>query len=175
VRILWRLAAPFPLDLIVRTPKEMAWRLDEGESFLTTIVSQGKVLYEKDDERVGQKGRRRLPTRQGSRSKIPVHDGVCFHCQQCAEKYLKGLMEEAGIVVPKTHFLDKLLSALAPSHPTLRSLRRGLLFLTNFAVDFRHPGSDASKRQAVAALRWVHRVRTQARSLLGIRERRRTK
>lgn len=27
---------------------------------------------------------------QGSRSKIPVHDGVCFLCQQCAEKYLKG-------------------------------------------------------------------------------------
>ena len=53
VRILWRLAAPFPLDLIVRTPKEMAWRLEEGESFLTTIVSQGKVLYEKNDEGVG--------------------------------------------------------------------------------------------------------------------------
>src|SRR6266581_179821 len=39
VRILWRLAAPFPLDLIIRTPKEMAWRLEEHESFLTTIVS----------------------------------------------------------------------------------------------------------------------------------------
>src|ERR1043165_2297252 len=37
VRIRWRLAAPFPVDLIVRTPKEMAWRLAEGESFLTTI------------------------------------------------------------------------------------------------------------------------------------------
>src|SRR6266446_9351969 len=49
VRIRWRLAAPFPLDLVVRTPKEMKWRLEEGESFLTTIVSQGKVLYEKDD------------------------------------------------------------------------------------------------------------------------------
>src|SRR5436190_506699 len=36
VRIRWRLAAPFPVDLIVRTPTEMAWRLAEGESFLTT-------------------------------------------------------------------------------------------------------------------------------------------
>src|SRR5262249_36050138 len=45
VRIRWRLAAPFPLDLLVRTPKEMAWRLKEGESFTTTVVSQGKVLY----------------------------------------------------------------------------------------------------------------------------------
>jgi predicted nucleotidyltransferase len=48
VRIRWRLAAPFPLDLIVRTPRQVSWRLKEGESFLTTIVSRGKVLYEKD-------------------------------------------------------------------------------------------------------------------------------
>jgi predicted nucleotidyltransferase len=57
VRIRWRLAAPFPVDLIVRTPKQMAWRLEEGESFLTTIMSKGKVLYEKDDSRMGQEGR----------------------------------------------------------------------------------------------------------------------
>src|SRR5215471_9003323 len=59
VRILWRLAAPFPVDLIVRTPKQMAWRLEEGESFTTTIVSRGKVLYEKGDQGVGQEGRAR--------------------------------------------------------------------------------------------------------------------
>src|ERR1700676_3461097 len=27
----------FPLDLIVRTPKNMAWRLEEGDSFLREI------------------------------------------------------------------------------------------------------------------------------------------
>src|SRR5881275_2598417 len=32
----------FPLDLIVRTPKNMAWRLEEGDSFLREIVSRGK-------------------------------------------------------------------------------------------------------------------------------------
>jgi predicted nucleotidyltransferase len=69
VRIRYRLTAPFPLDLIVRTPKEMKWRLAEGESFLTTIVSQGKVLYEKDDQGVGQKGRTGLRTRQTSMAK----------------------------------------------------------------------------------------------------------
>src|SRR5438874_2252922 len=47
VRIQWRLAAPFPLDLIVRTPKETASRLAEKESFLTEIMARGKVLYEK--------------------------------------------------------------------------------------------------------------------------------
>jgi predicted nucleotidyltransferase len=69
VRILWRLAAPFPLDLVVRTPKEMSWRLEEGESFTTTVVTQGKVLYEKDDERLGQKGRAGLPSRQAKQPK----------------------------------------------------------------------------------------------------------
>jgi predicted nucleotidyltransferase len=69
VRIRWRLAAPFPVDLIVRTPKQMAWRLEEGESFLTTIVSQGKVLYEKDDEGVGQEGRAGLRARQARQPK----------------------------------------------------------------------------------------------------------
>jgi predicted nucleotidyltransferase len=56
VRIRYRLAAPFPMDLIVRTPKQMKWRLEEGESFLTEIVSRGKVLYEKNDEGVSQSG-----------------------------------------------------------------------------------------------------------------------
>src|SRR5437868_6180928 len=69
VRIRWRLAAPFPVDLIVRTPKEMSWRLKEGESFLTTIVSQGKVLYEKDNEGVGQEGRAGLRARAARQPK----------------------------------------------------------------------------------------------------------
>ena len=57
----------------------------------------------------------------------------------------------------------------------VRSLRRGLLFHTLFAVDTRYPGKKASKRQAVAALRWLDRIRTPARALLSIRERRRGK
>ncbi len=69
VRIRWRLAAPFPIDLLVRTPKEMAWRLEEGESFTTTIVSRGKVLYEKIDEGVGQEGRTGSRVRKPRESK----------------------------------------------------------------------------------------------------------
>jgi len=69
VSIQYRLAAPFPLDLLVRTPKEMAWRLEEGESFTTTIVTQGKVLYEKNDEGVGQEGRGRLRSRTARKPK----------------------------------------------------------------------------------------------------------
>jgi predicted nucleotidyltransferase len=38
---------PFPLDILVVTPKNMKWRLEEGESFLREITSRGQVLYEK--------------------------------------------------------------------------------------------------------------------------------
>jgi HEPN domain-containing protein len=84
-----------------------------------------------------------------------LHDAVCFHCQQSAEKYLKGLMEQLGLEVPKTHDLDQLRTTLEPHHPELKPLGRGLTFLTRFAVDIRYPGESASKREAVAA-RWLN-------------------
>ncbi len=104
-----------------------------------------------------------------AQKKPPLHDLVCFHCQQCAEKYLKALLEELGIAVAKTHDLDKLLTVLQSHHPTLQTLRRGLLFLTDFAVDTRYPGDNATKRRAESALRWADKVRTAARTLLGLR------
>jgi HEPN domain-containing protein len=114
----------------------------------------------------------RVIARQSGRSKRPLHDGVCFHCQQGAEKYLKALLEELGLAVPRTHNLDDILSLLLPHYSTLRALRRGLIFLTDFAVEGRYPGERATKRQAASALRWAERVRTAARALLGIRPRR---
>lgn len=104
-------------------------------------------------------------------SKTPLHDAVCFHCQQCAEKYLKGLMEESGLPIPKTHDLEHLLGTLIFNYPTLNSLRRGLLFLTSFAVNYRYPGMNATKRKALAALRWARRTRDSSRSSLGFRKR----
>jgi predicted nucleotidyltransferase len=44
-RIRWDVPAPFPMDLIVRTPANLEWRLKEGESFHTEIVTRGKVRY----------------------------------------------------------------------------------------------------------------------------------
>lgn len=38
--------APFPVDLLVRTPETLKWRLEEGDCFLHEIVSRGKVLSE---------------------------------------------------------------------------------------------------------------------------------
>jgi HEPN domain-containing protein len=98
-----------------------------------------------------------------------LHNLICFCCQQSAEKYLKALLEEAGQPIPKTHDLERLLTLLLPTPPALRRLRRGLVFLSDFAVDTRYPGDDASKRQAAAAVRWAGRIRDACRDLLGIK------
>lgn len=40
--------------------------------------------------------------------KSPNFDAVCFHAQQCAEKYLKALLQERGAAIPRTHNLEAL-------------------------------------------------------------------
>lgn len=67
VRISLEIDPPFPLDIIVRTPHNMNWRLAEGESFLREITTRGKVLYEKDHAGMGAKSRKRLSTRRDNR------------------------------------------------------------------------------------------------------------
>ena len=110
-----------------------------------------------------------LAARKLARGSDPLHDQVCFHCQQSAEKNLKALLEELSLSVPRTHVLQGLLALLLPHYPSLRSLRRGLDFLTRFAVGVRYPGYKASKRQAQTALRWDDKVRNAVRLLLGLR------
>jgi HEPN domain-containing protein len=97
-----------------------------------------------------------------------VHDLVCFHCQQSAEKYLKALLEELALTVPKTRDLVRLGTLLLSHRPELKSVYRGLPLLTRYAVTARYPGFAATKRQAEAAIRWADRVRDTARRLLGV-------
>jgi HEPN domain-containing protein len=97
-------------------------------------------------------------------------DQVCFLCQQSVEKYLKALLQEQGISFPRTHDLEALRALLVPDQVSLRRFRRGLEFLTRFAVETRYPGESATKRQAVASFRWAAKLRTACRELLGIRE-----
>lgn len=55
VKISLAIDPPFPVDVIVRTPKNLDWRLRAGDSFLEEIVSKGKVLYGSRDRRMGEK------------------------------------------------------------------------------------------------------------------------
>lgn len=69
VRIRLTVDYNFPLDLLVRTPKNMKWRLEEGDWFLREIMSRGKILYEKVNARLGAQGGGRLPRRAKARPK----------------------------------------------------------------------------------------------------------
>jgi len=46
-RIRREIRRTFPLDLIVRRPTEINYRLAEGDFFLKDILENGKVLYER--------------------------------------------------------------------------------------------------------------------------------
>jgi len=43
---------PFPLDIIVKRPSELAASLAENAIFETEVVTKGLTLYEAEDERV---------------------------------------------------------------------------------------------------------------------------
>ncbi len=38
---------PFPMDIIIRTPKQLEERLALGDPFLREITAQGRVIYER--------------------------------------------------------------------------------------------------------------------------------
>ena len=40
---------PFPLDLLVKTPEEIAQALAGGDTFVHEITTRGRVLYERTD------------------------------------------------------------------------------------------------------------------------------
>ena len=98
----------------------------------------------------------------------PYHDLICFHCQQSAEKYLKALLIESGLPFPKTHRLEDLLLLLVPHDASLKKLRRTLVTLARYAVGYRYPDGNATKREAVTALAQATRVRGQIRIRLGL-------
>ena len=104
----------------------------------------------------------------GRRRKKQLHNSVCFHCQQSAEKYLKARIEEAGLRIPKTHDLESLLTVLLSVEPLWAALRPQLQNLTDFAVDFRYPGNEANKQDAKTALRDCKSVRKEVRLAFGL-------
>ena len=96
-------------------------------------------------------------------------DTVCFHAQQCVEKYLKARLCEAGRRVYKVHDLAALLDAVVAVEPLWESYRADLAYLSEFAVRFRYPGEAATKVMAQRARQLCRSFRTTARQALGLR------
>ena len=98
------------------------------------------------------------------------YDATCFHAQQCAEKYLKARLEEAGVAAGKTHDLAKLLLLILPVEPSWSVLRQDLIVLTDFAVDYRYPGSSATRADAKDAVKRCRNVRLVIRHSFGLKD-----
>ena len=92
----------------------------------------------------------------------PATDAICFHMQQCAEKYLKAYLIFHGAEHPRTHDIAFIASKCAEIDPDFHSLiKEGVGSLTKYAVGIRYdeeifPSLEETKQ----ALEFAERVKT---------------
>jgi len=94
-------------------------------------------------------------------------DTVCFHAQQCVEKYIKALLIFRGTPFPRTHDIHDLRALLPPKlRPKLEAKVQQRL--TEYAVVLRYPaaGQDVPLAEARKAVAVARRVRKEVRSRL---------
>jgi HEPN domain-containing protein len=106
--------------------------------------------------------------RSALQRKKPLTTGVCFHAQQCAEKYMKAMLISRSAEFPKTHDL-LLLNNLCSNAGIFLEINPKLLnTLSDYAVRTRYPGAAPNEEDAREAIQIMKSVRAFARSLLGI-------
>lgn len=178
----------FKIDLHVRSPEVMAYRITYNDWFLREITEKGEVLYESDgfylippDKQMTDLNPLTLEwielaegdytvaieNQQGDNQVFPV---ICFLTQQCVEKYLKAMLQQNNIPIPKTHNLDELLNLILPTYPSWSSWKNQLSSLTTHAVDSRYPGDIPTETDADKAMEICNIVRDAIRIELNISE-----
>ncbi len=95
---------------------------------------------------------------------------VAYHCQQCAEKYMKALLSAAGRVAPRTHDLVELKALLGAEWDEAVASEEELEKLTIFEVVGRYwvEGQDLEVCDAELGMDVMERVRSFARAELGL-------
>ncbi len=86
-------------------------------------------------------------------------DTICFHAQQCVEKYLKALLTLHGVPFPKSHDLSELVSLL-PKHLMINVKRAELSALNRYSVEARYPGDfeDLTRKDAREAIAIARKI-----------------
>jgi len=102
------------------------------------------------------------------RRKLPVPSIVCFHCQQCVEKYLKACLVYHRDKPPRIHDLHKLLVLCERRDPLLGALASQMKALDPHAVLTRYPGATATVNEAKDAVAAARVARQVLRKRLGL-------
>jgi HEPN domain-containing protein len=93
--------------------------------------------------------------------KVSPTEIVCFHAQQCVEKYLKAILVREQILFPKTHDIARLLAMVPHVYGVVLGTREQDR-LTDYAANARYPGMRdiplAEARKAVALARRLRQV-----------------
>ncbi len=101
----------------------------------------------------------------------PLFDIVCFHTQQCVEKYLKGFLSFHEIEVRKTHDLVELLGECSNVDPSFGQWIEACALLTIYAIEPRYPDSpEHSAEEAKDALSSAARLKEFVRSKIRLGE-----
>ena len=187
-----RLPRRIPLDLHVRCPADIAYRVAHNDWFLREVLEKGDVLYETaalpplelaEDalvpiwketgiinpltlERVRKAESDWVSIKRLRQPLTPdVYEPICFHAQQCIEKYLKAWLQEANIRPPRTHELNILLNLIVPTHPEWRAWQTDFVDFQPHAVDVRYE-TFATAAQVEHAVDVCTEVRTTIRAVL---------
>jgi HEPN domain-containing protein len=70
----------------------------------------------------------------------PPTDAICFHAQQCAEKYLKSYLTSRDVTVEKTHDLTRINNICIGIDPDFEELSDFAELLSGYSVEIRYPG-----------------------------------
>jgi HEPN domain-containing protein len=87
------------------------------------------------------------------------YDAVCFHAQQCAEKYLKAILVEDNLRVPRIHDLEALVNLLSDQYQELQGILRHARILSAMAVEVRYLGMTADEDDAAESLKSATAIR----------------
>jgi len=94
-------------------------------------------------------------------------DTVCFHAQQCVEKYFKAFLTLKDVDPPRSHDIEKLVALLSGDVEVKLSVEEQRR-LTDYATVTRYPGNyeQIALNEAQKAVEIARRVRREIRRML---------
>ncbi len=90
---------------------------------------------------------------------IPI-EIICYHCQQSAEKHLKGFLALKGEEIKKTHDLILLNKECQKYDKAFKTIEEDCLMLTDYGVNVRYPfPMDINKSDMSLALKSAQKIK----------------